>query len=60
VSFLLEKTTGAFDGAQSVWNLVCHRSMSGKTCLWLVKKLDLSVIMTGKFYSMFNDVTGKN
>ena len=34
---------------QSMWNLVCHRSMSGKTCLRLVVILGLPVTMSGYF-----------
>jgi len=33
-------------------NLVCHRSMSGKTCLRLVEMLCLSVTMTGSVCQM--------
>ena len=35
---------------QSMRNLVCHRSMSGKTCPRLVEILGLSVTMTGNFF----------
>ena len=48
---------------QSMRNLVCRRSMSGKTCLRLVEILGLPVTMTGNFCKIllyFNDVTGKN
>ena len=48
---------------QSMRNLFCRRSMSGKTCLRLVEILGLPVTMTAtfvKFCSIFNDVTGKN
>jgi len=38
---------------QSMRNLVCHRSMSGKTCLRLVEILGLSVTMTGNLFSIF-------
>ena len=34
---------------QSMRNLVCRRSMSGKTCLRLVEILGLPVTMTGNF-----------
>ena len=44
---------------QSMQNLVCYRSISGKTCLRLVETLGLPVTMTGNFCSIFNDVTGK-
>ena len=41
--------------------LVCHRSMSGKSCLRLVEMLGLPVTMTGNFCQfMFNEATGKN
>ena len=48
---------------QSMRNLVCRMSMSGKTCLRLVEILGLPVTMTAtfvKFCSIFNDVTCKN
>ena len=32
---------------QSMRNLVCRKTMSGKTCLQLVKHLDLPVTMSG-------------
>ena len=34
---------------QSMQNLVCHWSISGKTCLRLVETLGLPVTMTGNF-----------
>jgi len=34
---------------QSMRNLVCRRSMTGKTCVRLVGILGLPVTMTGKF-----------
>ena len=52
---------------QSMRNLVCRRSMTGKTCLRLVGILGLPVTRTRlwqvtfvKFCSIFNDVTGKH
>ena len=58
-TFACEKPVPHF---QSVQNLVCPRSMSGKTCLLLVEILGLPVqwqVIFVKFCSIFNDVTGK-
>jgi len=36
--------------SKSMQNLICHRTMSDRTCLWLVKQFGLPVTRTGNFY----------
>jgi len=50
---LTDFSASEFSNIQSMRNLVCHRSMTGKTCLPLVEILGLHITMTGNFCENF-------